>query len=71
MKPAVLIQNPTRDEPAITQQSVNGFDISWNPDDNRFYVCDRPGPWYDLETRTTFKDLRNARAWTKRNYPRT
>lgn len=26
------------DEPAITQYTINGLKLSWNPDDGRFYV---------------------------------
>lgn len=25
-------------EPAVDQETINGWPISWNPDDNRFYV---------------------------------
>lgn len=70
MKPPVICWDARRNCPAIDQHAVNGFEISWNPDDTRFYVCDRPGPWNDLETRATFKELRNARAFAKRNTPR-
>lgn len=48
-------------EPQVTQPSVNGWDISWNPDDSRWYVC-RPG---DPAAVGTFKERRNAIQYAK------
>jgi hypothetical protein len=48
-------------EPAIVQPSVNGWHITWNPDDGRWYVSARPdgvGP--------SFKERRNAIQYAKR-----
>lgn len=42
-------------EPAVTQPTVNGHPMSWNPDDGRFYVHGADG-----EVMATFRDWRNA-----------
>ncbi len=44
-------------EPAINQPAVNGWAISWNPDDDRWYV-ERPDALGVAVA--TFKDRRNA-----------
>lgn len=53
---------------AIRQDACNGFDISYNPDDSRWYVCDR-NTFGDLETRATFhgdrKGFHNARYYAQ------
>lgn len=49
------------DEPAIDQGVTNGYRITWNPDDGRFYV-ERDGV-----TVTTYRDLRNARQYAKKH----
>ena len=41
-------------QPAIDQEGLNGFELSWNPDDGRFYVHDR-NEYGNLETRATFR----------------
>jgi hypothetical protein len=41
-------------EPAVIQPSINGWTISWNPDDNRWYV--QSGD----DVRATFRERRNA-----------
>jgi hypothetical protein len=49
-------------EPAVDQPDVNGWAISWNPDDGRWYI-ERPnvrGPAV-----ATFKDRRNAVRYAK------
>lgn len=59
-----LIKYDAPNVPSIQQESVNGFDISHNPDDNRWYVCDW-NCYGDLVTRATFngdrKGFHNAR----------
>jgi hypothetical protein len=52
-------------EPAITQPPMNGWDISWNPDDNRWYVCGN-----DAVTVATFKERRNAMQYARTHNPR-
>ena len=58
---------------AVLQEPIGGFDISYNPDDDRFYVCDH-NDFGDLETRATFagdsKGFHNARAWARANEPK-
>ena len=58
---------------AVQQVGVNGFDLSHNPDDGRWYVCDW-NEWGDLVTRATFQGgkngFANARAFMKRSVPR-
>ena len=58
---------------AINQMDCNGFEISYNPDDARFYVHDW-NEYGDLETRATFqgdaKGFHNARQYAKTNEPR-
>lgn len=44
----------SRGEPAVIQDPINGFELSWNPDDARFYV-EKAG-----ETKATFNAWRNA-----------
>jgi len=44
-------------EPAVVQPSVNGWAISWNPDDGRWYVEVPGAPWTAV---ATFKDRRKA-----------
>ena len=41
-------------EPAINQGTLNGFDLSYNPDDERFYIV------RDDETLATFRHWHNA-----------
>lgn len=47
------------DEPAVIQPSVNGWAISWNPDDDRWYVS------HMNDTRATFKERQNALHWAR------
>lgn len=47
------------EEPAVIQHEINDFLISWNPDDNRFYV------YKDDDTKATFAELRNAVQYCK------
>lgn len=41
-------------EPDVEQGMVNGFGLSWNPDDERFYVV------RGEDTVATFREFRNA-----------
>ena len=43
-------------EPCVDQGIVNGWNMSYNPDDNRFYVS----PNEDSTDARTFKEWRNA-----------
>lgn len=57
---------------AVEQSSVNGFDISYNPDDDCWYVCDK-NEYNELKTRAVFqpgrKGFHNARYWAKTHKP--
>ena len=59
--------------PAVRQTGLNRFDLSYNPDDQKWYVCDW-NTYGDLETRAMFKGdrkgLANARAFMRRSVPR-
>lgn len=59
-----LILRPA--EPEIRQEPINGFTISWNPDDSRFYVEDSEG------VRATFNRLgwKNVVYYAKTHTPR-
>ena len=48
---------------AVSQLPVNGWDISYNPDDDRWYVCDP----VTMDAIKIYAELRNARYWAKRN----
>lgn len=49
-------------EPAVTQAAVNGWQLSWNPDDKRWYV-ERP----DVTAAAAFKEFRNATNWARKH----
>jgi hypothetical protein len=42
---------------AVDQGEIHGWPVSFNPDDDRFYVHEKN---QDADTRATFKDYRNA-----------
>ena len=71
-KPAEILYD-AEGVPAVRQTGLNGFDLSYNPDDRRWYVCDW-NTYGDLETRARFKGdrkgLANARAFMRRSVPR-
>ena len=48
-------------EPAVDQGQLNGWWISWNPDDGRWYVSERD----DGVASATFGEMRNARRWAR------
>ena len=48
-------------EPDVTQTPINGWDISYNPDDNMFHVANPR----TLETFARYSDMRNARQWAR------
>ena len=53
------------------QEPCNGFDISYNHDDGKFYVCDL-NEWGELHTRHKSggaKGFANAREWARKNTP--
>jgi len=50
-------------EPAINQHPRNGWEISWNPDDNRWYVH-HP---VTSETMTHCNAMRNAVRWANQH----
>ena len=52
------------DTPAINQGVVHGWYLSWNPDDDRFYV----GAANGLAT-ATFSELRNAVQYARKHKP--
>jgi len=47
-------------EPAVDQGIFNGWQLSWNPDNGRYYVNHPDGA-----TIGTWKDLRNARQYAR------
>ena len=53
-------------EPAVLQPPVNGWQISWNPDDGRWYVEHQNAHGVAV---ATFKDRRNAIQYAKTNNP--
>lgn len=50
-------------EPAVSQPRVNGWNISWNPDDQRWYVCAAD----DGIAAATFRERRNAIQYAKKH----
>lgn len=53
MTQGYLIRRTAAGEPCIDQHEINGWCITWNPDDARYYV--QRG-----EATATFKEFRNA-----------
>jgi hypothetical protein len=51
-----LIRSVTTSEPRVDQGYVNGWFMSYNPDDNRFYVSQHP----NSDHARTFREWRNA-----------
>lgn len=59
--PHRLIVNPHRPgEPEVRQAPLNGCELSWNPDNNRFYVK------RDEKTIGIFQEWRNAVAFARK-----
>ncbi len=54
-------KNTHLNEPDCNQERINGWYISWNPDDERFYVCKRN----DGIPIATFKEWRNTVFYAK------
>lgn len=48
-------KDPVTGEPFVNQQDENGWGMSWNPDDNRWYVHDKNG-----DVVATYSERRNA-----------
>lgn len=55
-------------ELAVSQPDVNGWDVSYNPDDARWYIARRVRG-DELEFVADFADRRNALAWARRHAP--
>lgn len=57
---------------AVDQAPINGWHISYNPDDDRFYIC-YLSSYGDLETRATFannaKGIANMRHYARHHTP--
>lgn len=52
--------------PTVNQPACNGWDISYNPDDGRWYVCKPDADWPgELVTVATFKKRRNAMTYAR------
>lgn len=68
----VQIQRHPNGVICIEQDSINGFDISYNPDDELWYVYDRD-EYGDYRTRARFagntKGFTNAHYWARTNKP--
>ena len=58
--PSHKLQRISNGEPDVDQGCINGYELSFNPDDNRFYVTDSDGG-----TVATFKEFRNAVQWSR------
>ena len=58
--PAVKIKRHENGLIAVEQSTVNGFEISFNPDDDRYYVSKREPIYNDAETVATFNRMNNA-----------
>lgn len=54
------LQRNENGEPLVDQGSVNGHEMSWNPDDSRFYVHGEHG-----KVLAMFKEWRNAVYYAK------
>ena len=54
-RPKHYWRNPATGEPFVNQPDENGHPMSWNPDDNRWYVHNTDG-----DVIATFADRRNA-----------
>lgn len=51
-------------EPAINQHAINGWFISWNPDDQKYHVAiDAPY----ASSAAVFSEYRNAVQWAKKH----
>lgn len=48
--------------PSIDQHIINGWAVTYNPDDERFHVA-RPKPF--APTAARFREMRNAVSWAK------
>lgn len=53
----------TGQEPSVEQGEIDGFTVSWNPDDDRFYV--QSGE----DTRASFQDWRNVVQYCRTHKP--
>lgn len=51
------------DEPAVCQPRCNGWEMSWNPDDNTWCV-ENP---HTLEIVKAYNQRRNAVAWARKH----
>lgn len=38
MKRSHYMKTESNGEPSVFQTVINGFELSWNPDDNRFHI---------------------------------
>ena len=55
-----------RGEPTIDQGTENGWFLSWNPDDGRFYVSEEPIGW----NARMFHEFRNAVQYARTHQPK-
>ena len=54
-RPKYYWRDPATGEPYVHQPDENGWQVSWNPDDGRWYIHDN-----NWDTVATFADRRNA-----------
>jgi len=59
-----LAWNTSLNEPEVNQGTINGWHLSWNPDDNRFYVSENEG---GSLVKATFKDWKNAVQYARKH----
>lgn len=68
-----LIQRTARGNIAVFQLPCNGWEISYNPDDDRWYVEYRTKPHNDLMVAATYagdrKGFHNARQYARTHTP--
>ena len=56
LHPPSIIWNEKFNTPEVNQREQSGITLSWNPDDDRFYVSEQSNDHY----LGSFKDFRNA-----------
>ena len=62
----IRLRKERNGEPCVVQYEVPGqFRLSFNPDDNRFYVETWASDWSGWETAATFAEWRNAVYYAK------
>lgn len=67
-QPAIrMVMHPRGHEPKVIQPSVNGWELSWNPDSDRFHVDSSKTERTHATFKGTDKGFANAVAWARKN----